>query len=59
VRKKDGSLRIRVDYRALNHLTIPNKYALPIISKLLDKTKGGKWFSRLDLKKGYNLIWIA
>ena len=41
VRKKDGSLRICVDYWALNCLTIPNKYPLPLISELLDKTKGG------------------
>ena len=42
VTKKDGSLRLCVDYRALNRLTIPNKYLLPLISELLDKTKGGK-----------------
>ena len=48
VRKKDGSLRLVVDYRALNHLTIPNKYPLPLISELLDKTRGGKWFIILD-----------
>jgi len=59
VRKKDGSLRLCVDYRALNRLTIPNKYPLPLISELLDKTRGGKWFTRLDLKNGYNLIRIA
>jgi len=52
-------LRLCVDYRALNHLTIPNKYPLPLISELLDKTRGGKWFTRLDLKNGYNLIRIA
>ena len=59
VRKKDGTLRLCVDYRALNRLTIPNKYPLPLISELLDKTRGGKWFTRLDLKNGYNLIRIA
>ena len=37
--KKDGSLRLVVDYRGLNRLTIRNKYPLPLISKLLDKTR--------------------
>jgi len=59
VRKKVESLRLCVDYRALNRLTIPNKYPLPLISELLDKTRGGKWFTRLDLKNGYNLIRIS
>ena len=59
LRKKDGSLRLYVDYRALNCLTIPNKYPLPLISKVLNKTSGRKWFTRLDLKHGYNLIRIA
>ena len=48
-----------MDYGALNRLTIPNKYLLPLISELLDKTRGGKWLTRLDLKNGYNLIRIA
>jgi hypothetical protein len=59
VRKKDGSLRLCVDYRALNRLTVPNKYPLPLIAEMLDKTRGGKWFTKLDLKNGYNLIRIA
>jgi len=59
VRKKHGTLRICVNYRALNRLTIPNKCPLPLISELLDKTKGGKLFIRLDLKNGYNLLRIA
>ena len=59
VKKKDGSLRLCVDYRALNRLPIPNKYPLPLISELLDKTQGGKWFTKLDLKNGYNLVRIA
>jgi len=59
VRKKNGFLRICIDYRALNRLTVPNKYPLALISKLLDKTKGAIWFTRLDFKNGYNLIRIA
>ena len=52
-------LRLVVAYRALNCLTIPNKYPLPRISELLDKTGGGKWFTRLDLKNGFNRIRVA
>ena len=59
VRKKDGSLKLVVDYRLLNRRTIPKKYALPLIRELLDKTRGRTWFTRLDLKKGFNLIRIA
>ena len=59
VRKKDGSLRLCVDYRGLNKVTIPNKYPLPLISELIDKTRGARWLTKLDLKNGYNLIRIA
>ena len=59
VRKKDGSLRLVIGYRARNRLTIPSKYPLPLISELLDKTRAGKWFTRLDPKYGFNLIRVA
>ena len=59
VRKKDGSLRLVAEYRALNCLSIPNKYPLPLISELQDKTRDGKWFTSLDLKNGFNLIRVA
>ena len=59
VRNKDGSLRLGIDYRELNRLTISNKYTLPLISELLDKTRGGKCFPRLDLKNGFHLIRVA
>ena len=59
VQKKDGSFRLCVDCKALNHLTIPNKYPLPLISEFLDTTRDGKWFTRLNLKNRYNLISIA
>ena len=55
----DGALRLCVAYRALKHLTIPNKYPLPLISELLNKTRGRKWFTGLDLKNEYNLIGIV
>ena len=58
VPKTDSSLRMCVDYRALNKLTTPNQYPLPRIDDLQEKVKGSKWFTRLDLKNGYNLIRI-
>ena len=56
---KNGSLRLCVKYRALIHLIIPNKYLLPTISQLLNNTRSGKWFTRLDVKNGYNLMRIT
>ena len=47
-----------VDHRALNKLTIPNRYPLPGINNLQEKVKGATWFTRLDLNNGYNLIRI-
>ena len=55
----DESIRLCIDYRALNCLSILKKYPLPLSSKLLDKARGGKWFTSLDLKNEYNLISIA
>jgi hypothetical protein len=58
VKKKDGSLRLVVDYRRLNKVTIRNRYALPLISSLLERISGAKFFSKIDLRGAYNLVWI-
>jgi hypothetical protein len=56
--KKNGKLRICVDYRKLNAMTIKNRYPLPLISELLDQLNGATIFSKIDLKDGYYHIRI-
>eukprot|EP00877_Chromochloris_zofingiensis_P011718 jgi/Chrzof1/67/Cz01g02120.t1 len=58
VGKRDGSLRMVINYRALNKLTIKNRYPLPRIDDLLDQLKGATVFSGLDLAFGYYQIRI-
>ena len=49
VKKKDGTLRLCIDYRQLNKLTVKNKYPLPKIDDLFDQLKGASIFSKMDL----------
>jgi hypothetical protein len=56
--KKDGSLRLCVDYRGLNEITIKNRYPLPLIGETLDRLTGAKIFTQLDLRDAYHRIRI-
>src|SRR5205814_3307007 len=53
-----GSLRLCVDYRGLNRVTIKNRYPLPLISEMLDRLRSGKVFTKIDLRGAYNLVRI-
>ena len=53
VKKKDGTLRMCIDYRQINKVTVKNKYPLPRIEDLFDQLKGAGIFSKIDLRSGY------
>ena len=56
LKKKDGSLRLCIDYRQLNRVTIRNQYPLPRIDELFDRLKGSRVYSKSDLRSGYHRL---
>jgi len=58
IKKKDGSLRLVQEYWMLNEMTVKNKYPLPLISELVNQLQGAKYFTKLDIRWGFNNVWI-
>ncbi|GKF86122.1 putative reverse transcriptase domain-containing protein, partial [Tanacetum coccineum] len=56
LKKKDGSMRLCIDYRVLNRITVRNKYQLPRINDVFDQVEGSKFFSKIDLRSGYHQL---
>lgn len=58
IKKKDGSLRLVQDYRVLNAMTVKNCYPLPLISELINKLRGARYFTKLDVWWGFNNVQV-
>ncbi|GAB2281581.1 hypothetical protein Dimus_039480 [Dionaea muscipula] len=56
VRKKDGSMRLCIDYREINKVTVKNRYPLSRIDDLFDQLQGAQFFSKIDLRSGYHQL---
>ena len=56
MKKKDRTLRLCVDYRKLNRVTVKNKYPLPRIEELFDQLNVACYFSKIDLRSGYHQL---
>ena len=58
VKKKDGTLKMCIDYRQLNKVTVKNRYLMPRIDDLFDNLQGAIVFCKIDLRSGYHQLWI-
>ncbi|KAI5347847.1 hypothetical protein L3X38_000734 [Prunus dulcis] len=58
-KKREGTLMLCIDYKALNKVTIKNKYPIPLIADLFDQLGGARYFTKLDLRSGYYQVRIA
>ena len=58
IKKKDGKLRFVQDYRKLNEITVKNRYPLPLVSDIVGRLKGARYFTKFDVQWGYNNVRI-
>ena len=58
MKKNDGTLRMYINYRALNKKTLKNRYPIPRIDELMDELRGAQFFSKIDLRSGYHRICV-
>ena len=59
IKKSDGTLRLCVDYCGLNKITTKNRYPLPLIGEMLDRISCTKFFTKMDVRDGYNCLCMA
>jgi len=58
IKKKDGSLQLVQDYQVLNSMTVKNKYSFPLISELMSQLHGARYFTKLNVRWGFNNVRI-
>ena len=56
IKRPDGNLRLVVDYRALNAITVKNRFPLPLIPEMLDRLNTAKIFTKIDLRNAYHQV---